>query len=51
MLMLILVVLIVLALVGGLGYGDGAYRAPGLGIGGILLAVLLVLLFTGALRT
>lgn len=49
MITILLIVLIVLALFGGLGYGDGAYRGPGIGLAGILLIVLLVLLLTGAL--
>lgn len=49
MITILLIVLIVLALFGGLGYGEGAYRGPGIGLAGILLIVLLVLLLTGAL--
>lgn len=43
---IILIVLIIAALVGAFGYGGGAYRAPGIGIGTILLIVLLILLLT-----
>ncbi len=34
---LLLIPLIVLVLAGAFGYGGGAYRGPGIGIGGILL--------------
>lgn len=44
---ILLVVLLVVVLVGAFsGYGGGAYRAPGIGLGGILLIILLVLLLT-----
>jgi hypothetical protein len=38
---LLLVVLIVLAITGGVGYGGGIYRGPGIGLGGILLILVL----------
>ena len=44
-----LIILIVLALFGGLGYGDGAYRTPGISLAGLLLILLLFLVLTGAL--
>ena len=50
MLLILLIVLIVLALFGGLGYGGGAYRTPGLSLAGLLLIVLLVLFLAGALN-
>jgi len=40
----VLIVLLVAVLLGGFGYGGGAYRTPGIGIGGILLLILLVVL-------
>ena len=46
---ILLVVLIVLALSGSFVNG-GAYRGPGLGIGGVLLIVLLVLALGDGLR-
>jgi hypothetical protein len=46
MLVTLLIVLIVLALIGGVGWPS--YRGPGLGLGGILLIVLLVILLTRA---
>lgn len=49
MLLILLIILIVLALFGGLGYGDGAYRTPGISLAGLLLILLLFLVLTGAL--
>ena len=46
LLTLLLIVLIVLLVTGGVGYGGGVYRGPGIGLGGILLIVLLILLLT-----
>ena len=39
LLTLLLIVLIVLAITGGVGYGGGVYRGPGIGLGGILLII------------
>lgn len=50
MLLILLIILIVLALFGGLGYGDGAYRTPGISLAGLLLVLLLFLVLTGALN-
>lgn len=50
MLLTILVILLVLALVGGFGYDSGRYRTHGLGLGGTLLVILLVLWLLGAFR-
>ena len=47
LLLVLLVVLILVALGGGVGYAD--YRAPGLTLGLILLLVLVALLATGAI--
>ena len=44
LLTLLLIILIILAVTGGLGYGGGVYRGPGIGLGGILLIILLILL-------
>jgi hypothetical protein len=50
MLLILLIILILLALGGGVGwYGDGAYRAPGLGLAGVLAVVLIVLLLAGVI--
>lgn len=50
MLLTILLVLLILAVVGGGGfYNGGAYRNQGFGLGGVLLAILIVLLLTGRL--
>ena len=38
MLTILLIVLIVLVLAGGFGYGGGRYRTGGIGLGGVLLA-------------
>ncbi len=46
---LLLIILIVLAFTGGGFLGNGAYRGPGFGLGGVLLIVLIVLLATGRL--
>lgn len=47
MLTTVLLILLILLLFGvGQFYGNGAYRGPGFGIGGILLLVLIVLLVT-----
>ena len=46
---ILLIVLIVLAIGGGGFLGGGAYRGPGLGLGGILIIILIVLLATGRL--
>ena len=44
---IILVVLLVVVLIGAFsGYGGGAYRTPGIGLGAILLIILLVVLLT-----
>ncbi len=43
---IILIVLLVVVLLGAFGYGGGAYRTPGIGLGGILLIILLILLLT-----
>lgn len=44
---ILLLVLLVVVLVGAFsGAGGGAYRTPGIGLGGILLIILLVLLLT-----
>ncbi|MFP5320206.1 MAG: DUF3309 domain-containing protein [Acidimicrobiia bacterium] len=43
---IILIVLLIAVLLGGFGYGGGAYRTPGIGLGGILLIILLILLLT-----
>lgn len=45
--LLILIVLILLFGFGGHFYNDGAYRGPGIGLGGLLLIVLIVLLVMG----
>lgn len=50
MLLILLVVLLTLFVAGGLGYDNGAYRGPGLGLGAIVLIILVVLLLTGSLR-
>ena len=50
LLLLLLILLIVLAFGGGVGYRGGAYRSPGIGIGGVLLIILLILLLTGSIR-
>lgn len=50
MLLIILVVLVVLALAGG-GWGHSRYGAAGWSPAGLLILVLLVLYFTGNLRT
>jgi hypothetical protein len=44
---ILLIILIILALGGAFGYNGGAYRGPGIGVGGILLIILLLLLLTG----
>ncbi len=41
---IVLIVLLVAVLLGAFGYGGGAYRTPGIGLGGILLIILLVVL-------
>ena len=46
----LLIVLIVLAVGGGVGYNGGAYRSGGLGLGGLLLIILLILFLTGAIH-
>lgn len=43
---IILIVLLIAVLVGAFGIGGGAYRGPGIGLGGILLIVIIVLLVT-----
>ncbi len=43
---IVLIVLLVLVLLGAFGYGGGAYRTPGIGLGGILLIIVLILLLT-----
>lgn len=48
MLLAILLILLVIALVGGLGYNHGAYRDPGLRIVGVIILVILVLFLAGA---
>jgi hypothetical protein len=44
---LLLVILILIAFGGGGFLGNGAYRGPGFGLGGVLVIVLIVLLVTG----
>lgn len=46
---ILLVILIILAFGGGGFLGDGAYRGPGFGLGGVLLVLLVVCLITGRL--
>ncbi len=43
---IVLIVLLVLVLLAAFGYGGGAYRTPGIGLGGILLIIVLILLLT-----
>lgn len=50
LLTIVLIVMVVMAFGGGIGYRGGNYRNHGIGLGTILLVVLLVLLFTGSLR-
>jgi hypothetical protein len=46
----IVLIILILAAFGGGGFlGEGAYRGPGFGLGGVLLLVLLVLAITGRL--
>jgi len=43
---MLLLILLILALLFGLGghfYNDGAYRGPGMGLGGVILVIVLVL--------
>ena len=49
MLLILLIILIVLALFGGFGYSDGAYRNSGVGVAALLLILLLFMAFTGAI--
>ena len=49
LLTIVLIILIILAFGGGGFIGDGAYRGPGFGLGGILIIVLAILLITGRL--
>ncbi len=44
---ILLILLIIAAFSGGGFLGDGAYRGPGFGLGGVLIVVLIVLLLTG----
>lgn len=44
MLVILLIVLIVIVLFGGMSYGGGQYRGPGIGIGGLLLVILVLYL-------
>lgn len=46
---ILLVILIIIAFGGGGFLGDGAYRGPGFGLGGVLLIILVVCLVTGRL--
>ena len=48
MALVVVLVIFILAFVGGgWGYRGGAYRSPGIGIGGALLLVLLLVLLVG----
>ena len=49
LLTLALILLIIAAFTGGGFLGDGAYRGPGFGLGGVLVVVLIVLLVSGRL--
>lgn len=43
---IILIVLLIVVLVGGVGFGGDTWRGPSIGLGGILLIVVLVLLLS-----
>ena len=47
--LILLIILILLFGLGGNFFNGGAWRGPGIGIGGLLLIVLIVLLVTGRL--
>ena len=49
LLTLLLILLIIAAFTGGGFLGDGAYRGPGFGLGGVLVVVLIICLVTGRL--
>lgn len=46
---LVLLLLIIAAFTGGGFLGDGAYRGPGFGLGGVLIIVLIICLVAGRL--
>lgn len=45
--LLLLIIVILLLGFGGHFYNDGAYRGPGIGLGGLLLIVLILMLLFG----
>lgn len=47
MILILLVLLILFGFGGGIFYNDGAYRGPGIGLGGFVLIILLVWLLFG----